>query len=530
MIAGTMASPSQKIIVTNLAALRAKYGAGVTTIQTAVAKLVAADKVRGITTKMINVANAAAMKAVKGSPVTNPQDQKQNKAAIDAIYTALVPDYLMILGSIDVIPHQDMVNPVFDGSGDPDRMVPGDLPYACDAPYSTDPAKFIGPTRVVGRLPDLTGGTDPMVLTGVLATAEQGKSRPPGDYRDYLGISAQVWSKSSALSLQKLYGESKGMKTSPTSGPTWTAVQIKRRAHFINCHGAAAKAEFYGQKGQAFPIAHTSAFVAGKLSDGTVASVECCYGAQLYDPTMWGALPGLGNTYLSSGAYGYFGSSTISYGPEDANAFADLICQYFLQRVLVGASLGRAVLEARQQFAQGSAQLDPYDLKTLAQFNLLGDPSLHPVQVPSASRLPATPRGTTAKASGSGVGREINRADRRRVLIRRGLEIAATQPVARRAKRAPGGAIASALRKLAAASGMDSGSVLSFDVENPPATVGATRGGKALALLSGRSAPEAFHVMATREDDPGIPSPQVREIVAKEVAGKIVSYRMLRSR
>jgi hypothetical protein len=42
-----------------------------------------------------------------------------------------------------------------DEEEDPD--VPSDLPYACEAAFSRRPQDFLGPTRVVGRLPDLTG-------------------------------------------------------------------------------------------------------------------------------------------------------------------------------------------------------------------------------------------------------------------------------------------------------------------------------------------------------------------------------------
>lgn len=91
-------------------------------------------------------------------------------------------------------------------------------------------------------------------------------------------------------------------------------------------------------------------------------------------------------TYLSSGAYGYLGSSTIADGPADDNGLAGLICRYFLQRILAGASLGRALLEARQEFASHESDFDPFDLKTLAQFHLFGDPSIHPVVAPDRAR------------------------------------------------------------------------------------------------------------------------------------------------
>lgn len=82
---------------------------------------------------------------------------------------------------------------------------------------------------------------------------------------------------------------------------------------------------------------------------------------------------------MENNAIAFLGSTTIAYGPADSQGLADLITQYFIKSILNGASAGRALLEARQRFLTASGpQLDPYELKTLAQFNLLGDPSLHP--------------------------------------------------------------------------------------------------------------------------------------------------------
>ncbi len=114
---------------------------------------------------------------------------------------------------------------------------------------------------------------------------------------------------------------------------------------------------------------------------GTIAGVECCYGAELYDPALANGQAGICNTYLAAGAHGYFGSSTIAYGPASGNGQADLICQFFLKHVLSGSSTGEAALRARLDFIQLLSVAEPTDLKTLAQFNLMGDPSLHPVHV-----------------------------------------------------------------------------------------------------------------------------------------------------
>ena len=118
---------TDKILITNVPALQAKYGAGFPKIQTAIKALIAADKKRGIATVLFDVADAVAMKKVKGKAVTQPASAKQNKAAVDAIYRALAPDYLVLLGSIDIIPHQDLKNPVTDPDyGDADKDAPGD--------------------------------------------------------------------------------------------------------------------------------------------------------------------------------------------------------------------------------------------------------------------------------------------------------------------------------------------------------------------------------------------------------------------
>jgi hypothetical protein len=161
---------STKVVVTNVAALRAKYGSGLSTVLEAVGKLAAADKLRGVETRLVALDEAKQMGDLGGTAVTKAADPKQNKGAIDGVYAALKPDYLVLLGATDVIPHQDVRNPAF-SSEDPDRYAYGDLPYACDTPYSQKVGDFTGPTRVVGRIPDVTGASDVGYLRNVLAIA-----------------------------------------------------------------------------------------------------------------------------------------------------------------------------------------------------------------------------------------------------------------------------------------------------------------------------------------------------------------------
>ena len=139
---------TDKIVVTNVSALRAKYGAGLSRIRAAIRRLVAADRKRGIRTRLVALDNKAAMKRLRAPAVTDAADPRQNKDAIDGVFRKLTPEYLLILGAVDVVPHQDLENPVFDADNDPDRFAFGDMPYACEAPYSRKPQDFIAATRV----------------------------------------------------------------------------------------------------------------------------------------------------------------------------------------------------------------------------------------------------------------------------------------------------------------------------------------------------------------------------------------------
>jgi hypothetical protein len=452
-----------KIVITSFAQLQKKYGtAGVSRIQSAINGLIAADARRSIQTQVLALDNVADMQKVNAPVVTKASDPRQNKIAIDAIYRTFIPEYLVLLGATDVIPHQDLKNPIEGDKVDKDEFAWGDIPYACEAPYSQQPKDFIGPSRVVGRIPDITNATDPSHLLKLLGMASNWRSRDPEDYADYLGISAWVWRKSTERSLRHVFGCADALQISPPRGPRWNRSLISRRLHFVNCHGSPSSPHFYGQRGKHhYPISHTAWWLSARLSEGTVAAAECCYGARLYDPA---PVPnqqiGICSTYLANGAYGFFGSTTIAYGYCVKNAWADLICQFFLKNVLAGASLGRAALEARQQYAQSRGDIDPADLKTLAQFNLLGDPSIQPVQLPAPdAEVKLVGRMRTAQTRMDFATYE--RSSRRRQLFEMGTRIAETRAVAVGGRpMEPGTPIANSLREP---------EFLSFSIDRPTA-------------------------------------------------------------
>ena len=125
--------------------------------------------------------------------VRRATNELQAKVAVDTVFKDSRPHYLMILGGVDVVPQQQLMNP----KHSPDDMsatVPSDLPYACDNPeYSREIARFTGPTRVIGRLPDVTRYSNPAHLEKLLRTAAAAVPHDaPGGNR-VLAISTRKW-------------------------------------------------------------------------------------------------------------------------------------------------------------------------------------------------------------------------------------------------------------------------------------------------------------------------------------------------
>jgi hypothetical protein len=507
-----------KLVLSHRGALQAKYkAAGFKQVATALTALIKADAKRGLQTQVLYLDDAATLAPLGATAVTNALDPRQVKAAVDKLYAALAPHYLVLIGAWDVVPMVPLVNPAF-SDGDTDKTVPSDLPYASAARYSTNANTYLGPTRAVGRIPDVPGASKPTLLVELIRAAAAAKTLPASAYQGYFGLTAEVWSSSTALSLRNTFGADSALQSAPPSGPQWSAEQLVPRLHFINCHGADQDNSYYGQSvadPNQFPQAHHAPLLKQLISPGTVLAAECCYGAQIYDPNKVGGAQGIALTYLEQGAVGVFGSTTIAYGPSEGNGSADLLAQFFLQKMLAGASLGRAVLEARQQFAGLRTHLDPFDLKTLAQFYLLGDPSVQPV-APSVHALTRTK--AYLKAFPNNQDRTV-RGMRREKLARDGSNLQASLPqLVAQAGLTPSPAVAEALRGLAAESGLTEGSQRSFVLKPKRKSTAPER----RLHVIGASVSEGTHA--------GQPGHRVRAIVVTEQDGELLHVRRLHSR
>jgi hypothetical protein len=378
-----------KILVTNCSSLATKYGDnGLKAVLKAVKTLVVADRERSLTTQLIDISETATMKKFKCAAVTSSKSERQCKNAVDAIYASIKPDYMVLLDGPDILPHLLLDNPA---AGDGDKNVPSDLPYASDAPFTKrDVAAFAAVTRVVGRVAGIIGAKDPAFLIKQIKAAAAFKTLKRANYIQHFAISAEIWNKSTEESVSNIFGSLAIKSCPPTASPRVSKL-LAPLCHFINCHGAEIDPKFYGQRRNQYPVAMTTDDVAKGAKRNTLVAAECCYGGQLYDPAFAGGKLPISNAYLGAGAIGFLGSTTIAYGPAEGNGSADLLTQYFLINALDGASLGRAFLQARQKFVLGQKMEDPINLKTLAQFVLLADPSLQPCQ-PEGHRVTADPK------------------------------------------------------------------------------------------------------------------------------------------
>lgn len=381
---------SVKLCITSRRNLSNKYAAAdIKKIDTVVKKWIAADNKRGINTVLVAVDDAASMAPHGVAPIAGTVTAAKAKRVIDKLWKKLQPDYLVILGAQDIIPYFEVPNPS-KNKDDTDVLVPTDNPYACDKAFDINVrASYLVPSRVYGRIPDMVGDGDPAWITSYLARATSYQAQSASYFADNYAVCCDEWAEAGRKSMAH-FGASPGMLmiSPPVKDGTKSAQKrLASRLHMIKCHGAELDPRFFGQAGDDFPPVLESATLKSKLTNNTLAAAVCCYGAQIYSPsdaraTQKGDWP-LASTYLRNGALGFAGSTMIAWVGSSEMMCADWIVAGFLKSALGGASLGRALLDSKLGYLQWLDQQgqtpDLPDEKTMLEFVLLGDPSLHPV-------------------------------------------------------------------------------------------------------------------------------------------------------
>ena len=402
---------SVKLSVTVGSRLERKYTpAALKTIERAVKDWIAADARRGIRTIHVAVDDATAMKALGVPAVTGSATAAKVKRAVDALWARLTPDYLVLFGGHDVVPHFVVDNPSYDPTGDDDQKVPTDNPYASSLPFrASTRSSYLIPDRVVGRIPDMIGDGDPAWLVDYLATATGWTSRAVSTYQEAYAICCDPWQRAGEACMTHIGEPPSRLLVSPPQGDGSASAigRLGSRLHLIKCHGSPLDPQFYGQHGSNYPIALCSKTLKPRLKPNTLVAAMCCYGAQVYSPAdPAGAVPGewpLASTYLRKGGLGFVGSTMIAWVGDEEMMCADWVAAGYLKCALGGASVGRAFLEAKQDYVrwinqQGHAP-DIADEKTLIEYVLLGDPSVQPVGVAPASTAKPTRASVLAGAS-----------------------------------------------------------------------------------------------------------------------------------
>lgn len=286
-------------------------------------------------------------------------------------------DYVLIVGSGEVVPYWYLENP----AADSDREFPTDAPYAAAAGVEKAAARedmvddFLLPDRAVARVP--LGAAPPGDLPAYLEAMGSEGWRGPGR-NTHFGLSALEWKTEST----RVYGllAPRGLRTSPPVDlsafePEWLE---REGLIYFNVHGSREERYWYGQDGFSYPEVLSPEIVAQAVPENAIVLSEACYGGLVEGKTVEDSVA---MRFLSRGVAAFVGSSAIAYGsPDERLTEADLLAHLFFTRLVAGESAGRALREAKVDFAaemlSRQGYLDGDDRKTLLEFSLFGDPTV----------------------------------------------------------------------------------------------------------------------------------------------------------
>lgn len=363
-------------------------------IDVAIKAWIKADADRGIRTVHVAVDDPTDMNSLGAKPISGKPTAPRIKRAIDDLWKRLKPQYLVLFGAKDVVPMFEVWNPAYDHNGDDDEKVLTDNPYASSKRFrSSHRIGYLVPDRVIGRIPDMVSDSDPAWFVEYLTTASTWTAQPASFYAGQLYAICSHECEGAGLDCMRYIRRPEAdLLISPPIEDGLAAAQERLSAplHMIKCHGNERDAAFWGyqnadqkNKQEAWKQAVTSATLKAYLKPATVVATMCCFGAEIFLPKNADNWP-LASTYLRKGAFGFVGSTKKAWGgfPSEKN-WSDWIAGGYLKNVLQGSSIGRAFLDSKIDYAcaiidQGRA-LDLADEKTLIEYVLLGDPSIHPV-------------------------------------------------------------------------------------------------------------------------------------------------------
>lgn len=395
------------VILSTRAGLEKQYGAQTATIiDGELRKMVEAVRRRPGWGSLVFYPDDPSSTAIYGLKPVPANDPWKVKLAIADLDQALskrgeMIGALFIIGGPEIVPFHRLPNPTDDG----------DSEVLSDNPYATTDENYFVPEWPVGRLPGETGPDAGMLLALLRKLVEHHSQAflpspwwrrlPPLSWlfkrrnigvayagkkvRSSVGFTAKVWQRSSS-EVFKVIGQPQAMLACPpvTSGSnTWNGKYLPAKLGYFNLHGLKDGPEWYGQKdlddpagAPDYPVAIGPKDVKDSAHAPKIIFSEACYGSNIEAKRMSEALS---LHFLASGTAAMVGSTCIAYGAVAAPlTAADLLGQYFWERLREGQSVGNALRQAKIALARDMTKrqgyLDGEDQKTLLSFILYGDP------------------------------------------------------------------------------------------------------------------------------------------------------------
>ncbi len=372
-----------KLIITNKSAINAKYGIQSEIVLAKILKLVEIELAKGMSTMLVYLDEIDKIGLPK---VTNKDDCKQNKDAIDALFNHYKPEAVVLLGSDDIVPFQRLNDPL--PSATMPEPVYSDLPYACDTPYSMEISSYILPVRRVTRLPDVNGPLTQYGLEAFIKTLYYAGSWASSNYNLYedwwnVCTTQRTVAMYATRDYFKKHGVNFNIFQSPPYGPKWDEGIYAKMVHHHILHGCKGRNILYGESNTnptTYPEAVKGELLYEKVRQGMVLLERACYGAQLYNPRSLENMP-LANIYLSSGAASMIGSTVTTYSRSTDMHYSDYIVSMFMEEILNGNDISSALLAARHNLRlKFSTEINnPVFQKIFAEYVVYGNSDVRPV-------------------------------------------------------------------------------------------------------------------------------------------------------
>ena len=192
--------------------------------------------------------------------------------------------------------------------------------------------------------------------------------------KENYGLSALVWQKESDHEYNTFANGNVDVSPDITLSNVSNRFSKNTNTFYFNLHGSNQTEYWYGQQGKSYPQAFAPNILNG-MSTPFILAVEACYGARYT-----GGLTAQNSILLNAMVHkciSFLGSSRIAYGrPSPPGSCADDIVGEFLRQVSSGESVGDAFIAGMKKIVSSSNTLDDAEVKTIAEFNLYGDPSI----------------------------------------------------------------------------------------------------------------------------------------------------------